>query len=87
MENINLQTIGRAFALYVSFVTSLSAVKIHKHFMKPSGEEIDHWTALIYELGAHTYHFFHAATDIIIQIVIFGLFLKMSWKIMSANMR
>ena len=87
MENSELQTIGRAFALYVSFVTSLSAVKIHKHFMKPSEEEIDHWTALIYELGAHTYHLFHAATDIIIQIVIFGLFFKMSWKIMSSSMR
>ena len=86
MENSDLQTIGRAFTVYVSFVTSLSAVKVHKHFMKPSGEEIDHWTDLIYELGAHTYHLFRAATDIIIHIVIFGLFFKMSWKIMSSIM-
>ena len=87
MENSELQTIGRAFALYVSFVTSLSAVKFHKHFMNPSGEEIDHWTALIYELGEHTYHLFHAVTDIVTQIVVFGLFFIMSWKIMKSNLR
>ena len=87
MEKSELQTIGRTFTLYVSFVTSLSVVKIHKNFMKPSGEEIDHWTDLMYQLGDHTYHLFHAATDIIIHIVIFGLFFKMSWKIMRSIMR
>lgn len=87
MEISELQTIGHKVALYVSFVGSLSAVKLHKRFMKPSGEDIDHWTSFIYDFGDHIYHLLHASTDIVIQIVLFGLFLRMSWKIVTSELR
>ena len=87
MENGELQTTGRRFALYLGFAGNLSAVKVHKHFMKPSGEKIDHWTAFIYDLGDHFYHLLHASSDIFIQIVLFGLFFRLSWKIVSSELK
>lgn len=86
MDNSELQTTGRTIALYFTFVGSLSAVKVHKHFMKPSGEEIDHWTASLYGLADHTYHLFHASIDIIVQIVVFWLFFKITLKIMRTRL-
>ena len=87
MENGELQATGRRFALYLGFVGNLSAVKLHKHFMKPTAEEIDHWTAFIYDLGDHFYHLLHASSNIFIQIVLFGLFFRLSWKIVSSELK
>ena len=87
MEKSELQTTGSSMTLYGKFAGCFSAVKAHKFFMKPSGEEIDHWTASLYGLSDHIYHLFHASTDILIQIGLFGLFLRMSWNIVTSELK
>ena len=86
MEKSDLQNTWREIALYLSFVGWLFAVKFHKIFMKPSGEEIDHWTASIYGLSDHTYHLFHASVGFIVTIVVSLVFFKITWKIVRKHL-
>ena len=84
MEKSALAAPTRDIELYGRFLGKLSIVIAHRYIMKPSGEEITHWTNWIYGLGDHMYHFCHSITGIVIQIVLFGLLFRVSWKIVRS---
>ena len=84
MEKSALAAPTRDIELYGRFLGKLSIVIAHRYIMKPSGEEITHWTNWIYRLGDLMYHFCHSITGIVIQIVLFGLLFRVSWKIVRS---
>ncbi len=80
-----LKTITNDANLYLKYVGHITAVKIQKQVMVPTEEEIDHWTSGLYNLGYHMYHILHAMVDIIIPIVLFVVFIKVSWKVATSD--
>ena len=71
-------------ASYIVFMVHVPIVKLHKHFMIPSGEESDHWSSVLYAFEEHVFHLLHPLAGILIQLVVFGILYKVSWRVIQS---
>ena len=68
---------------YLFFMVHVPVVKLHKHFMTPSGEDIDHWSSNLYAIEGHFFHLLHPLAGILIQLIVFGILFKVSWRVIQ----
>ena len=74
-------------APYIVFMAHVPVVKLHKHFMTPSGEDIDHWSSFLYAIEEHFFHLLHPLAGILIQLIVFGILYKVSFCVIQSLMR
>lgn len=65
---------------YLTFIINLPVIVAHKHFMKPSGENVEHWASFLYDVEEHIYHLLQSLGGIIVLLIVFAFFFKTSWK-------
>ncbi len=74
-------------APYIVFIAHVPVVKLHKRYMTPSGEDIEHWSSFLYALEGHIFHLLHPMAGIIIQLIVFGILYKVSWRVIQSLLR
>jgi len=78
------QNAKRTIVPYIGFVLCIPFLKLQKHFMKPSGGDIDHFSSFLYDIENHLFLVGHPLAGIVTMLILFGIFFIVSWGVIRS---